>query len=47
MPAERFGMAIVTLDGRVFAVGDAHTRFSIQSISRLFAFSPSVNNARS
>jgi glutaminase len=37
VPAERFGMAIVTLDGHVFAVGDALTRFSIQSISKLFA----------
>jgi glutaminase len=37
MPAERFGMAVVTLDGRVFAVGDARERFSIQSISKLFA----------
>ena len=37
VPAERFGMAVVTLDGRVFSVGDAQTRFSIQSISKLFA----------
>ena len=37
VPAERFGMAVVTLDGEVFAVGDAHERFSIQSISKLFA----------
>ncbi len=32
-----FGMAVVTLDGRVHAVGDASQRFSIQSISKLFA----------
>jgi glutaminase len=37
VPAERFGMAIVTLDGQVFSVGDAQVRFSIQSISKLFA----------
>jgi len=37
VPAGRFGMAVVTLDGRVFSVGDAHERFSIQSISKLFA----------
>lgn len=37
VPAERFGMAIVTLDGQVYSVGDAHERFSIQSISKLFA----------
>lgn len=34
---EQFGMAIVTLDGRVFEVGAARTPFSIQSISKLFA----------
>jgi glutaminase len=37
VPAERFGMAVVTLDGEVFTVGDADERFSIQSISKLFA----------
>jgi glutaminase len=37
VPAGRFGMAVVTLDGRVFSVGDARERFSIQSISKLFA----------
>ncbi|MGG1948436.1 glutaminase [Trinickia sp. NRRL B-1857] len=37
VPAERFGMAVVTLDGEVFTVGDAQERFSIQSISKLFA----------
>lgn len=37
VPAERFGMAVVTLSGEVFTVGDAQERFSIQSISKLFA----------
>ncbi|AOJ71976.1 MULTISPECIES: glutaminase [Burkholderia] len=37
VPAERFGMAVVTLDGTVHTVGDARERFSIQSISKLFA----------
>lgn len=37
VPAERFGMAIVTLGGDVYSVGDANERFSIQSISKLFA----------
>jgi glutaminase len=37
VPAERFGIAIVTLDGQTYTVGDAHERFSIQSISKLFA----------
>ncbi len=35
--AEQFGMAVVTLDGQVFEVGAARQRFSIQSISKLFA----------
>lgn len=37
VPLRQFGMAIVTLDGEVHAVGDAQQRFSIQSISKLFA----------
>ena len=32
-----FGMAIVTLQGEIFSVGDAAVPFSIQSISKLFA----------
>ncbi|MDW9232645.1 glutaminase A [Burkholderia cepacia] len=37
VPADKFGMAVVTLDGNVCTVGDARERFSIQSISKLFA----------
>ncbi len=36
VPANRFGMAIATLDGEVFTVGDADELFSIQSISKVF-----------
>lgn len=36
VPANRFGMAIATLDGEVFSVGDADELFSIQSISKVF-----------
>jgi glutaminase len=32
----QFGMAIVTVDGKVHQVGDAQTQFSIQSISKVF-----------
>ncbi|MGF6756623.1 glutaminase [Paraburkholderia sp. GAS334] len=35
--ADRFGMAIVRTSGEVFRTGEADTRFSIQSISKLFA----------
>lgn len=34
----RFGIAINTLDGRTFSVGDVADRFSIQSISKVFTF---------
>ena len=33
---DQFGMAVVTIRGEVYVVGDAHTAFSIQSISKLF-----------
>ena len=33
---EQFGMAVHTVDGRVYRVGDADHRFSIQSISKAF-----------
>jgi glutaminase len=33
----RFGIAAAGLDGRLHCAGDAHQRFSIQSISKLFA----------
>ncbi|MFZ6773670.1 glutaminase [Undibacterium sp. SXout7W] len=34
---QHFGMAVYCLDGRTFAVGDAHQKFSLQSITKLFA----------
>ncbi len=36
VPADRFGMALATLDGRLYSVGDAREAFSIQSISKVF-----------
>ncbi|MEO8803593.1 MAG: glutaminase [Rudaea sp.] len=36
VPADRFGMAVATLDGREFRVGAADEAFSIQSISKVF-----------
>lgn len=33
---QKFGMAIATVDGQMFATGDATTTFSIQSISKVF-----------
>lgn len=37
VPPTRFGIALETVDGASFAVGDAQEPFSIQSISKLFA----------
>jgi glutaminase len=34
---EHFGMAVYCLDGRTFATGDAEVKFSLQSITKLFA----------
>lgn len=36
VPADRFGMSVATLDGRLFHIGDARELFSIQSISKAF-----------
>jgi glutaminase len=34
---QQFGMAVYCLDGRTFTTGDARTKFSVQSITKLFA----------
>ena len=34
---EHFGMAVFCLDGRTFSIGDAQVKFSLQSITKLFA----------
>ena len=36
IPATKFGLALQTLDGELFQIGDAEENFSIQSISKLF-----------
>ncbi|MCZ4280295.1 glutaminase [Kiloniella laminariae] len=36
VPGDKFGMAVRTIDGREFSIGDAKESFSIQSISKLF-----------
>ena len=35
----KFGIAILTVDGNEFAIGDAEEKFSIQSIAKVFALS--------
>ena len=39
----QFGMALFMLDGRLFTAGDASTRFSIQSISKMFSLALAIN----
>lgn len=36
VPIDRFGMALVTIEGSVHTVGDARERFSIQSVSKVY-----------
>ncbi len=38
VPPRQFGMAVAQIDGQTWEVGDAHTPFSLQSITKLFAF---------
>ena len=45
VPAHKFGMAISTVDGRDYVVGDAEEGFSIQSISKVFGLSQAVHFA--
>jgi glutaminase len=37
VPADRFGMAIATVDGAVYGVGDYRERFSLQSVSKVYS----------
>ena len=43
VPLERFGMALVTLDGQVHEVGDAREKFSIQSVSKVYTLTMAMD----
>lgn len=43
IPNDRFGMAVRTVDGAEFTVGDGEVPFSIQSISKLFTLTMAMN----
>jgi glutaminase len=43
VPPKKFGMAVATVDGETFTVGDAEDPFSIQSISKVFSLSMALN----
>jgi len=42
---EKFGFALRTVDGATYAVGDAHERFSIQSLSKIFTLTMAMQLA--
>jgi glutaminase len=44
--AQQFGIALMELDGRMHVAGDADTRFSMQSISKVFALTLAMQHAR-
>ena len=37
VPANQLGIAVYGNDGELFCAGDAHTPFSVQSISKVFS----------
>ncbi len=45
VPADKFGMALRTVEGAAYAVGDAAERFSIQSISKIFTLTMAMQLA--
>jgi glutaminase len=42
VPADKFGIAAVTVDGEEYAAGDGDERFSIQSISKVFTLTLAI-----
>ena len=43
VPLEKFGMAVHTLDGKIYTVGDALENFSVQSISKVYTLTLALN----
>jgi len=46
VPATKFGMAVQSMDGETFKVGDADEAFSIQSISKLYTLTLALKDQR-
>ena len=44
VPREKFGMAVVTLDGRLYQTGDADEAFSVQSISKVYTLTQALQS---
>jgi glutaminase len=45
VPSGLFGIALVTVDGKQYAVGDSDSQFSIQSISKVFTLARVIQDA--
>lgn len=45
VPAAQLGIAVYGNDGQVFAAGDAHTPFSVQSISKVFSLVQAIEHS--
>src|SRR5690554_2705714 len=45
VPIDRFGMALVMLDGTVHCAGDAHEPFSVQSVSKVHSLTLALEAA--
>ena len=45
VPAAQLGIAVYGNDGEVFSAGDAHTPFSIQSISKVFSLVQAIGHS--
>ncbi|MEL7343511.1 MAG: glutaminase A [Pseudomonadota bacterium] len=41
---DNFGLSFATIDGEVYSVGDSHTEFSIQSVSKPFAYASALRD---
>ena len=42
-----FGIALVTVDGQIYTVGDIESMVSIQSVSKVFTMAKVIEEARS
>ena len=42
---DRFALCLATVDGRLYTVGDAEARFSIQSISKPFTYALALQDS--
>ena len=46
MDSDLFGIAVVTVDGKVHAIGDADYEFAIESIAKVFAYALALSQSK-